>query len=167
MYLCEWVWQSEIIYYYSVCFREICFTIIENRARVSIYRCSYHFLSSCCTLLYTFRDLEPHPVSSWFRIVLYHKIFNEFGNNTNQITTLAANKTHLNEFLFASQKIDIHSWQKRLLHAGMMCLFVFISISSVREVKGQVVWCNMMFSMYLMPYFFILLCFVSFDDIWW
>ena len=36
-------------------------------------------------------------------------------------------------------KIDIytyilHFWQKRLLHPGMMCLFVIISISSVREV---------------------------------
>ena len=63
--------------------------------------------------------------------------------------------------------VNLHSWQKRLLHPGMMCLFCdyFSSISSVREVLGQVVWCNIMFSMYLMPYFFILLCFVSFDDI--
>ena len=30
--------------------------------------------------------------------------------------------------------MKIHSWQKRLLHPGMMCLFVIISISSVREV---------------------------------
>ena len=50
---------------------------------------------------------------------------------------------------------------------GLCVFFVIISISSVREIQGQVVWCNIMFSMYLMPYFFILLCFVSFDDIWW
>ena len=30
--------------------------------------------------------------------------------------------------------IYIHSWQKRLLHPGMMCLFVIIYISSVPEV---------------------------------
>ena len=61
----------------------------------------------------------------------------------------------------------IHSWQKRLLHPGMMCLFVIISISSVREVKGQVVWCNIMFSMYLMPNFLfccVLSVLTTFDD---
>ena len=48
-----------------------------------------------------------------------------------------------------------------------MCLFVIISISSVREVQGQVVWCNIMFSMYFMPYYFfccVMSVLTTFDD---
>ena len=61
---------------------------------------------------------------------------------------------------------NIHSWQKRLLHPGMMCLFCdyfyFISPRGLRT--GCLVYYNVFYVFDAL--FFILLCFVSFDDIW-
>ena len=47
----------------------------------------------------------------------------------------------------------LHSWQKRLLHPGMMCLFCdYFYFISPRGLRTGFL-CNIMFSKYLMPSF--------------